>query len=1090
MNCPGCGFGVSPDFAFCPRCGARLGARPAEAAAPASPAPVVREPAPSREIPPPARTDTVRPGDERPDEGDRRLVTVLFADLSGFTALSERVDPEEIRAFQNDLFREMSVALERYGGFVEKFVGDAVMAVFGAPHAHEDDPERALHAALLMHERVATLNRRWERRLGKTLALHIGVNTGPVVAGTLGSASAGAYAVTGDTVNTASRLQSAAQPGETLVSLSTHQLTQHAFLFEPLGEVTIKGKNLPVQVYRVTGRRRTQGSARGLEAHGLVAPMVGRADELGQMVAAFDRMVRGRAQVVSLVGEAGVGKSRLLREFFQTLEDGQRLGATTVRRAVCSSLGEQPYGVFATFIRDAYGVAPDDPLEVAQDKLASGLTALGADEVEPAAIAPVLGYVLGVEAAERFRHVEPEQLKRQIFLALRRLVERRLQQGPLVLVVEDLHWADAASVELLQFLVDRLADRQLMLVATYRPSFDPRALATSRASHTALRLTPLSPGDSEALLSAYFGPSAGRLPPRLRQLVLQRAGGHPLYLEEIVRSLIAGGVLVRGEDGWTGTADAATVQVPPTIHGLLLARVDRLPADARRVLHEAAVLGPVCDVALLRRIASAPTAVEAALKVLQDNDLLEEAARPLGEPVTTARTDRAYRFTHVLLQEVVYQSLLVRRRVELHGRAGRALEAMAASGPKRLEDVEVLGHHFSMSDEKLKGARYLVAAGDWARGMYANDDAVRHYKSALATLRECDGCEEEQWAVRERLGDLLAPMGGRAAALAHYEAVLAAFATAEDRPAQARLQRKIASLYWEAGDRAVALARLQAGLSLLEGRVEHIELAHLYQEMGRLAFRSGDNRRAIDWAQRALAQAEPLTTASPEPDTPLDAERRRAAASAVAQAYNTLGVALARTGRLRDAVGHIERSVAVAEAHDLLQAACRGYTNLGVLYSALDPKRAIETCTHGLEMAKKIGDLGLQSRLNTNLAVAYCALTNRCEEQGLSAAQAALDLDRQLGQLDHLAVPLIVLGQIHQCHGDPELALKYYREALELVEQIGEPQLLFPCYDGLATLYLDRGDEPQAEEFMVKAQRVCEEAGLEPDSLVVLPFLE
>jgi tetratricopeptide (TPR) repeat protein len=210
----------------------------------------------------------------------------------------------------------------------------------------------------------------------------------------------------------------------------------------------------------------------------------------------------------------------------------------------------------------------------------------------------------------------------------------------------------------------------------------------------------------------------------------------------------------------------------------------------------------------------------------------------------------------------------------------------------------------------------------------------------------------------------------------------------------------------------------------------------------------------------------------------------------MAQAYNTLGVAAARTGRLRDAVGHIERSVAVAEAHDLMQAACRGYTNLGVLYSTLDPKRAIDTCVRGLETAKKIGDLGLQSRLNTNLAVAYCALTNRCEEQGLVAAQAALDLDRQLGQLDHLAVPLIVLGQIQQCHGDPELALGYYREALTLVEQIGEPQLLFPCYDGLATLYLDRGDEARAEEFMQKAQQVCERAGLDPDTFVVLPFLE
>jgi adenylate cyclase len=173
-----------------------------------------------------------------------------------------------------------------------------------------------------------------------------------------------------------------------------------------------------------------------------------------------------------------------------------------------------------------------------------------------------------------------------------------------------------------------------------------------------------------------------------------------------------------------------------------------------------------------------------------------------------------------------------------------------------------------------------------------------------------------------------------------------------------------------------------------------------------------------------------------------------------------------------------------------MQAACRGYTNLGVLYSTLDPKRAIDTCLRGLDTAKKIGDLGLQSRLNTNLAVAYCALTNRCEEQGLVAAQAALDLDRQLGQLDHLAVPLIVLGQIQQCHGDPELALGHYQEALTLVEQIGEPQLLFPCYDGLATLYLDRGDQARAEEFMEKAQQVCERAGLDPDSFVVLPFLE
>jgi len=1014
------------------------------------------------------------------EEADRRLVTVLFADLAGFTALSERLDPEEIRGFQNDLFEELSSAIQHYEGFVEKFVGDAVMAVFGAPVAHEDDPQRALRAALEMHQRITALDERWARRLGRSLALHIGVNTGPVVAGTLGSLSGGAYAVTGDTVNTAARLQSAAQPGETLVSAATYELTEHVFVFEPRGEVAMKGKSGPVEAHRLMGLRAAPGSARGLEALGLVAPMVGRADELAQMLAAFDRTLRNRAQVISLVGEAGVGKSRLVREFLAALEQRGQLGTTTIRRAACSSLGEPPYSVFATFFREGYGVAPDDPLERARDKLGTALVALGAGQDEPASIAPLIGYVLGIESGEGFRHVEPEQLKRQIFLAIRRLVERRLTQGPLVLIVDDLHWADAASVELLQFMVDRLADQPLMLVAASRPSFDMRAFATGRATHTTLRLTPLSEDDSEALLAAFFGDAPGRLPERLRHLMVSRAGGHPLFLEEIVRSLLATGALTRAGDGWTYTADAANVEVPPTIHGLLLARLDRLPADARRLLQEAAVIGPEFDAAVLREVASEPAAVDPCLDVLQEEELVEEVSRAGG--------GRAYRFTHALMHEVGYQSLLVRRRSELHGRVGHALEATVIDRATRLEDVEALGHHFSLSAEKLKGARYLLAAGDWARRIYANSDAIRHYERALGALRDSEEGQAEAWAVHERLGDLLAPMGRRDDALAHYETVLEAYRAAGNRPAQARVHRKIGGLAWDAGDRSHALARLEAGLALLEGETtEHIELAHLYQEMGRYAFRGGDNRRAIEWAERAMGQAQRL---APAAEGSGDAEARTAVALALSNAYNTLGVARARTGSLDEAVTHIEHSVAVAETHELLQAACRGYTNLGVLYSTLDPRRAIDTCLKGLDMARKIGDLGLQSRLSTNLAVAYCALTDRCEEEGLAAAQVALDLDRQLGQLDHLAVPLIVLGQIHQCHGDAERALGYYREALPLVEGIGEPQLLFPCYDGLATTYLDMGDPVRAEQFMLKAQKVCELAGIEPDTLVVLPFLE
>jgi len=1064
-TCPACGFACTPEFAFCPKCGTPL------AAAAATPPPPTAAQQPAQ---PPARTPAPAAG----GDADRRPVTVLFADLAGFTALSERLDPEDVRAFQNDLFRTMAEEIQRFDGFVEKFVGDAVMAVFGAPVAHEDDPERALRAGLALLERMHALSRQWEPCFGTAVTLHIGVNTGPVVAGSLGGAAGGAYAVTGDTVNTTARLLAAAPPGTMLASETTYRMVQQRFAFEPVGDLALKGKSDAVSAYRVLGLLAGPRPTRGLEALGLVAPLVGRDDEIGQLLAAFERMTRGRAQVVSLVGDAGTGKSRLLGEFFGRLDTDGRLAGVTVRRAACSSLGEQPYGVFATFLRDAYGITTSDTLEVARRKLVEGLQAIGASGAEAEGVAPLVGYVLGLESGERVREVEPEQLHRQIVFAARTVFERRLAQGPLLLVIEDLQWADAASVELLRQIVDRLDDRPLMLLASLRPQSGDRALATSRAAHTTIRLAPLSETETEALVAGLFGASSSVMPAGLRARIVNRAGGNPLYVEEVVRGLIADGVLARDGDRWTCRADGAAVDVPVTLQALLLSRLDRLPADERRLIQEASVLGPVFDEWLLRVVAGDSHGVETRLDRLLDAGLLREVGRDAA--------GRRHRFEHTLVQEVLYQNLLVSRRVELHGRAGAGLERACGGAPERLEDLEALGHHFSLSAERAKGARYLAAAGDWARAIYANDDAVRHYARALTTLAECRGCERDVLAVRERLGDLLGPMGRRADALAHYEGAQAGWAAAADHPAQARLLRKVAALRWDAGEREVAQACLDEALALLDGHPEHIERAHVCQEIGRVAFRNGDNERAVEWAQRALAQAERVTAAAGA-----DSEEAREGAAAIAQACTTLGVALARTGGLEEAVRHTERSVEVAERHGLLRAACRGYTNLGVLYSTLDPGRGIETCQRGLETAKKIGDLGFQSRLYANLAVAYCALTDRCEEEGVVAAQTAVDLDRRLGQIDHLAIPLIVLGQIHQCHGgDTGRALECYREALALAEAAGEPQLLFPCYDGLATLYLEMGDEPRAETFMQKAQEVCERAGVSPDSLMVLPFLD
>ena len=475
----------------------------------------------------------------RPDaphrEVDRRQVTVLFADLSGFTALSERLDPEEVRAFQNALFESLGQAITRYDGFVAKFLGDAVLAFFGAPVAHEDDPARALDAALDMLARGAVLSEQWAARLGQPVTLHIAVHTGPVVAGSLGDAASAAYDVTGDTVNTASRLVGAAEPGTILVSEATHALTRHRFAFEPAGELALRGKAEPMVVHRLLGVLAEPQSARGLAAHGLASPMVGRTEELEQLLAAFDRMQRGRAQVVSLVGEAGTGKSRLIAEFLRRLEDDGRLARTAVRRADCSSLGEPPYGAFAALFREAYRVDPGDSLDVARQKLAAGLRSLGAPAEVAEAIVPVLSYLLGVEEG-RPRDFDPEQLKRQIALAARTLVERRLEQGPVVLCRGGSPLGRRGlGRTCLRDIVDHFAERPLMMLLSHRP--DAPAPLVARASQSIIRLAPLSPEEIQALVTGLFGRVDEAAFARVQHFVATRAGGNPLFVEEIVRSL-------------------------------------------------------------------------------------------------------------------------------------------------------------------------------------------------------------------------------------------------------------------------------------------------------------------------------------------------------------------------------------------------------------------------------------------------------------------------------------------------------------------------------------------------------------------------
>ncbi|MEY9156405.1 adenylate/guanylate cyclase domain-containing protein [Bradyrhizobium japonicum] len=1079
--CPGCGFPCAPDFAYCPKCGALVAEVPTGGQASARTSPTTL---PIRSSSPPlvpaedAQAAFRAPSDKIDSEANRRTITVLFADLSGFTAMSERLDPEVMQTLQNELFEELTAAVQSFGGFVDKFIGDALLALFGAPAAHEDDPERAVRAALDMISRTARLSERAEAYAGSPLLLHVGINTGHVVAGGLGAGVAKSYSVTGDTVNTAQRLQSMAAPGEVLVGPLTHRLTRHAFSYDSLGEVSLKGKMGSVLVHRLKEPLDTPRAARGLDTLGLNAPLIGRDAELARLIGSLDRACGGAAQLVRLVGEAGIGKTRLVSEFVARIRDQDRFAGVAIRHAACSPLGEQSYGTLAAVLRSAYGIAQKPDAAEAEAKVAEALSELGLATDEADRLMPLYLHVLGLgDPNAALRHVEPEQLRRQIFFAIRTVFERRLALSPLLIIVEDLHWADAVSLEALRFLMDRLERTRLMLLFTHRPMLELDQFGSSRISHTTIRLPPLGDADGQELLAAYFSHGWREPPGALFGRILDRAGGNPLFLEEIIRGLIEAGTLERDGAQWRMKSDEAAADIPASIQALLLARLDRLPHQVRRLAQEAAVIGPRFDAAALGAAATEPARVEAGLEFLCDAEIIEEIA---GANSISLRT---YRFTQTMLQDVIYQNLLLQRRIELHGRIGEALERLYGHEPERLEDLILLGHHFSLSASKPKGARYLRAAGDRARASYANDDAIRLYQQALAVLLTGGEREPERLVLYERIADLSAAAGRRNTAEEHYQSALEGHRTIQDRIGEARILRRLGRLLWDAGKRIKAETHYAEAAKLLGGTDAPIEWAHLLQERGRLAFRTGDHVAAARWADEALGYARSVPA-------DVDEQGGLEAARAIAEALNTKGVALARLGRHEEAVREVEQSVAAAEAAGLLNVACRGYTNLGVLYTIVDPAKAVEVCRRGLDVARRIGDLGFQARLLANFAVACCTFTDRCTEEGVPAAEKAIEIDRALDQREHLSVPLIVLGQIHQCHFRPDLAALCYNEAIEVANETGEPQQLFPCYDGLATLSLDRGDMPEADRYFALAHDVCARHGLDPAGLIVLPFLD
>jgi class 3 adenylate cyclase/tetratricopeptide (TPR) repeat protein len=691
---------------FCGACGHRLAPSPAPAETSPPAAPSARSIA---SYTPKHLADKVLKA-RSAIEGERRQVTVLFADIAGFTSLAEGRDPEEVHQIVDRCFEAITAEVHRFEGTINQYTGDGVMALFGAPIAHEDSARRAVHAALGIQRAMRDLSRDIEARQGPAVRMRIGLNTGPVVVGRIGDDLRMDYTAVGDTTNVAARLQQAARPGSVCVSASTLRAIGGFFETLDLGEQVVKG-HTPVRAHEVLRPRGRRSRLDAAVERGLT-PIVGRARELDILRERFGEARSGRGQVVLVAGDAGIGKSRLLLEFRRGLaETGED---ATWLEGQCVSFGQAiPFLPLVDQLRRNFGIEELDGEPEIIAKIEHGMRRMGGLDAQ----IPYVRYLLGVDPGDpKVAAIDAAARRSRILEAVRALSLSGAQIRPLVLVFEDLHWVDASSEEYLTSLMDAVASARILLVLTYRIGYAPPF--GSRSFYTTLTLHALSEDDTLAMAGSVLG--TADFPRELGEALTAKAEGVPLYVEEVAKTLLDVGVLRRENGGYRLVRRLEEAGIPDTIQGIIMARLDRLGEEGKRAVQLASVIGRQFLKRLLGRIAGLTHELDGLLGELKTLEIVYELGL-LPEP--------AYIFKHAVIQDVAYQSLLVQRRRDLHRAVGQAIEELYAD---RLSDhYEELAHHFAQGETWARAFEYLVRSGDKARDTYANEAAIAHYARAI-----------------------------------------------------------------------------------------------------------------------------------------------------------------------------------------------------------------------------------------------------------------------------------------------------------------------------------------------------------------------
>jgi class 3 adenylate cyclase/tetratricopeptide (TPR) repeat protein len=644
-------------------------------------------------------------------ESDRRLVTVMFADISGFTAMSEKMDPEDVSDVMKDCFSMMGECIEEHGGTIDKFMGDCVMVLFGAPKAQEDAPHRALNTALEIRKRLKTFNK--EKKLLTPLNIHIGINTGPVIAGMMGSEKRQDFTVMGDAVNLASRMESTAETGDILVAEDTYRLTEGYFDFEPIGGVKVKGKEQPVKAYKVLGPRRIITRVAACQEKGL-SPFVGRNLELDTLNACLEKVKGSNGQVIGVMGEPGVGKSRLVCQFRESLSTEEY----TCIEGGCIHFGDSiPYLPILDMLRDYFDISEDEDETIIKKKINDKVTHLGE---QSGYILPPLHEVLSLKAEDdEYIKLDAKQRHDRVFEAIRLLLIAESQMKPLIITVEDLHWMDKISEEFLSYLINSIAATRIMLILLFRPEYN--SPWSTKTFYSQIRLDQLPRKTIEDLVTGILG--CGDVEHELIDLIANRTEGNPLFIEELTFNLMENGAIKKDDNRYSLSLKASEIQVPATIQGIIAARLDRLEGRLKGVMQTASVIGREFAFRILHSVASLKEDLKSSMLTLQDMELIYEKC---------LFPELEYIFKHALTQEVAYNSLLIKKRKETHERVGQAIEQIYED---RMEEFyEMLAYHYSISENTQKAYEYLKLSGDKAAKNYANWEAVRFYKETIRVL--------------------------------------------------------------------------------------------------------------------------------------------------------------------------------------------------------------------------------------------------------------------------------------------------------------------------------------------------------------------